>query len=62
MADWLLKRRQGVLPIVAIQSDHSGLIGFRIDLLIAPVIDEIINPIVEYCGDRGLHLEELGLD
>lgn len=56
---WLKARNVAYYPMIVVQSDIGGFTGVRIAEFVIAAHNGITTPIVEFCADRDLHLEEL---
>ena len=57
MLEFMENYRKGVAPSVVVMSDKGDMVAFRLAKFLDAVADQIIEPLVEYCQDRGLYLE-----
>lgn len=62
LLEWLKARQEGLYPIMTVQADSGGFIGMRIADFILAAHQGITKPIVDYCDDRNLYLEDMDID
>jgi len=56
---WMEAGRQGIRPLVTLQTDRVVLMGVLLDAFMKVAVTGIIAEIIEHCDDRGLYLEDL---
>jgi hypothetical protein len=52
----------GLHPVIWLSSDLVDHLAFRVDFFAAGIAKEILGPIVEYCDDNELYLEDMNLE
>jgi hypothetical protein len=62
MVAWLEARGRSYQPRVVVKSDKGSAVGFLLTNFINAAHEGVIDPIVEYCSERELDLEEFDSD
>lgn len=62
LARFMKVRKERVVPSVMVKSDRGDSMFFRLTDLVKAFETQVLNPIVDYCDDRGLYLENLDTD
>lgn len=62
VANFLAADKVKLYPMVIVKSDRGSYLGFRLADLAIAFEKRILDPIVEYCEDRGLYLENMDPD
>lgn len=59
---FIKSHRERLVPSVLVKSDRGGLLFFHLIDLARAVEKKVLDPIVDYCGDHGLYLENYDID
>lgn len=61
-AEFLRASHIGLHPLAWLSSDQVENLAFRVDAFAEAIAKEVVAPVINYCDDNGLYLEELDRD